>query len=63
MARKCVTVELTTAELIMINNCLNEICYGIDIDGAEFDTRLGFARDEVQTLLQKISDLIEAERQ
>jgi len=63
MAGRSVTIEFTTDELIMINNCLNEIGNGIDIDDAEFGTRIGFTREEVQTLLQRISDLIEAERQ
>ncbi len=63
MAGRSVTIEFTTDELIMINNCLNEIGNGIDVDDAEFGTRLGFTREEVRTLLQRISDLIEAERQ
>jgi hypothetical protein len=33
-------VELTKDELGIINNALNEVCNGIDLEG-EFDTRMG----------------------
>jgi hypothetical protein len=36
----CMLVELTKDKLGIINNALNEVCNGIDLEG-EFDTRMG----------------------
>jgi len=44
--------ELSERELRIINNALNEICHGIDVQ--EFDTRIGASRQEVQELLAKL---------
>jgi hypothetical protein len=46
-------VELTKDELGIINNALNEVCNGIDLEG-EFDTRMGCTVDEARQLLAKI---------
>jgi hypothetical protein len=48
-------VELTGAEVILINNALNEVCNGIDIP--EFSTRLGATIEEARALLQQMHDL------
>ena len=53
------TVELTDAELVILNNALNEVCNGVDIEDAEFQTRLGVTRDEARALLLKISGLLD----
>jgi hypothetical protein len=46
-------VELTKDELGIINNALNEVCNGIDLEG-EFDTRMGCTVAEARELLAKI---------
>jgi hypothetical protein len=46
-------VELTKDELGIINNALNEVCNGIDLEG-EFDTRMGCTVEEARQLLAKI---------
>jgi hypothetical protein len=48
-------VELTSAEVMLINNALNEVCNGIDIP--EFSTRLGATIAEARALLQQMHDL------
>jgi hypothetical protein len=49
-------VELTKDELGIINNALNEVCNGIDLEG-EFDTRMGCTVEEARELLAKIRTL------
>ena len=49
-------VELTKDELYIINNALNEVCNGIDLEG-EFDTRMGCTVEEARELLAKIHAL------
>jgi hypothetical protein len=49
-------LELTNYELRIINNALNEVCNGIDLEG-EFDTRMGCAVEEAQEVLAKIHAL------
>jgi hypothetical protein len=49
-------VELTTDELDIINNALNEICNGIDLEG-EFDTRMGCTVEQARAVLTKIHAL------
>jgi hypothetical protein len=50
------TVDLTRAELDIINNALNEVCNGIHLEG-EFHTRMGCELQEARTLLAKIHRL------
>jgi len=38
---------------IAINNCLNELAYGIPMTDTEWSTWLGFSRDEVRAVLDK----------
>ena len=47
------SVSLTGAELVLLNNALNEVLNGLDIP--EFDTRLGVSRQEAEELLHQIS--------
>jgi len=49
-------VELTSDELRIINNALNEVCNGIDLRG-EFSTRMGCSLEEALMLLAKINAL------
>ena len=52
-----ITAQFTADELLIINNALNEICNGIDVD--EFGTRIGASTDEVRSLLTSVGSLIE----
>jgi hypothetical protein len=47
------TIELTRDELEIINNALNEVCNGIDLEG-EFETRMGCKMQEARDVLAKI---------
>jgi hypothetical protein len=49
-------VEFTSNELDIINNALNEVCNGIDLEG-EFDTRMGCTVEEARAVLAKIHAL------
>jgi hypothetical protein len=57
-AKKPVTVELSTDELTLINNALNEVVNGIHFDDGEFMTRLGVARAKANALLAKVGKLL-----
>ena len=46
---------LSEAEFAGVQNALNEVCYGLHIDEAEFQSRLGLERAELQEALKKIS--------
>ena len=50
-------VELTKDELGIINNALNEVCNGIDLEG-EFDSRMGCTVEEGRAVLAKIQSLV-----
>ena len=54
--RPSVTVELSKDELKIVNNALNEVCNGIQLEG-EFDTRMGCTVEEARELLAKITPL------
>jgi hypothetical protein len=49
-------VELTKNELDIINNALNEVCNGIDLEG-EFDTRMGCTVEQARAVLAKVHAL------
>ena len=49
-------VELTKDELQIINNALNEVCNGVDLEG-EFETRMGCTVQQAQNLLARIHAL------
>jgi hypothetical protein len=53
------TLELSRAELTLLNNALNEVCNGVEIEEWEFSTRLGASRDEARELLQRIHTLLD----
>jgi hypothetical protein len=50
-------VELTKDELGIINNALNEVCNGINLEGT-FDTRMGCTVEEARVVLAKIHGLV-----
>ena len=52
-----VAVTLTTDEILMLNQALNEVANGVQISDAEFETRIGFTRTEVRELLAKVGAL------
>jgi hypothetical protein len=52
-----VSLGLTTDELLILNNALNEVCNGIDIDDFEFSARIGVDREEARGLLHRITAL------
>jgi hypothetical protein len=56
MDNVCMLVELTKDELGIINNALNEVCNGIELEG-EFDTRMGCTVEEARGVLAKIHAL------
>lgn len=53
-------VSLSSTELIIMNNALNEICNGVDIP--EFETRIGYSRQQVEALLDQIHPLTPSEQ-
>ena len=55
---KFADIRLSRHELILINNALNEVCNGVDIEDVEFATRLGADREEMRNLLKNIGSLI-----
>jgi hypothetical protein len=59
--RPSVTVELTKDELGVINNALNEVCNGIDLEG-EFHTRMGCTVEAARNLLMKIRAFAEVNK-
>jgi len=55
---KSADVRLSKDELILINNALNEVCNGFELDDAEFATRVGADREVVRRLLENLGSLI-----
>ena len=51
-------IKLSLEELIIINNSLSEVCYGIDMDDNEFFARVGASHEEGVSLLNSFSTLI-----
>jgi hypothetical protein len=54
------TVELSTDELHLVSNALNEIANGVHDLGhdAEFETRLGHSREDTRRLLASVGALL-----
>jgi len=49
----------TREELVVINNALNEVCHALDFSDDEFQTRIGYSRTFVQSLLRKVGKVLE----
>ena len=52
------TITFSADELTIVNNALNEVCHGVDISDAEFQTRLGAPRSEAQALLREVAAIL-----
>jgi hypothetical protein len=50
------TVRLSRHELVILNNALNEVCNGLDLD--EFSIRMGAEIGEVEALLEEVGSII-----
>lgn len=50
-------IRFSPDELLLLNNALNEVCNGLDID--EFSTRMGAELEDVEKLLQQIGEAID----
>jgi hypothetical protein len=53
-----INIQLSLEELITINNSLNEVCYGVDMDDNEFFARVGVSHEDGVNLLNNFSALI-----
>ncbi len=51
-------VSLTSKELVLLNNALNEVCNGIAMSDDEFLTRLGVDRKTARALLKHLGQLL-----
>ena len=49
-------VRLNRQELVILNNALNEVCNGLDLD--EFSIRMGAEIEEVEALLKEVGSII-----
>jgi len=52
-------VVLGEQDLLLLNNALNEVCFGIEISPEEFATRLGVSRANAIELLDAIGGLLD----
>jgi hypothetical protein len=50
---------LTREELVIINNALNEICNGLPLGDDEFQTRIGYSREQARKVLGKVAKALE----
>jgi hypothetical protein len=48
-------IQFAYDEMIIITNCLNEVCNGIDVH--EFSTRIGAERARVENILDGLLDI------
>ena len=55
-------VRLSTEELVLLSNALNEVCDGVGLDDGEFHARLGSERPVAHELLDAIHGLVETSR-
>jgi hypothetical protein len=56
--RQKIVLEVSRAELTLINNALNEVSNGIHMDEDEFQTRLGGSVEDARGLLRHIQALL-----
>jgi hypothetical protein len=55
-----VTLTFTKQELEIVNNALNEICNGVDIQ--EFETRIGATPEAAEALLKAVNRVLQRTR-
>lgn len=53
-------IEASIDELRLLNNVLNEVAHGVDIDDDEFELRLGAEREAVVRLLAQVNAAVKA---
>ena len=53
-SKTSIDVRLNPEELGLLGNALNEVCHGVDLCDAEFQTRLGTERKDAKTLLDQL---------
>lgn len=53
-------ISISREDLVGASNALNEVCNGVDIDDAEFQTRLGQTRSELRRTLELIGEALSA---
>jgi len=51
----------THDELVVINNALNEVCYGMAFDDDEFQTRIGYSRAMARDVVKKVAKALATE--
>jgi hypothetical protein len=51
--------SFTHEELVIINNALNEICNGLPLGDDEFQTRIGYLREQARKVLNKVAKALE----
>jgi hypothetical protein len=56
-ARDTLNIEFSRQELEIINNALNEVCHGLDLD--EFAARMGANKPEVLKVLHKVASVLQ----
>ena len=49
----------THEEVVIINNALNEICNGLPLGDDEFQTRIGYSREQARKVLDKVAKALE----
>ncbi|RMG20152.1 MAG: hypothetical protein D6732_29015 [Methanobacteriota archaeon] len=54
-------IRFSTAELLILNNALNEVCNALDV--TEFSTRMGAELKDVRNLLRQIGKVLDAQEQ
>jgi hypothetical protein len=55
-------LSVSPEELLAVTNALNEVCNGIDIPDAEFQTRIGVSREFLATLLGRLLGEVHPDR-
>ena len=56
VANSAALVELSSDEIRILNNALNEVCNGFSLEG-KFDTRIGCTVEEARQLLDEVNKL------
>ncbi|MFE0146143.1 hypothetical protein ACFWY5_03320 [Nonomuraea sp. NPDC059007] len=58
-----ITADLGPDNALAINNALNEICNGVNLNDWDFQTRMGVDREQARAVLRAISDAISSMKQ
>lgn len=52
------SLSFTREELVIINNALNEVCNGLPFGDDEFQTRIGYGREQARKVLKKVGEAL-----